>query len=1700
MSCYIVWFRRSAPPRVIVPTPYSDNEGGLQSVDCFKVRMVTTSDVPQPSTADVPPPPPVTNNEAAILEDVPDNESEATSNIPDLMEESDEEEEDADDAPGLIDDFDDEWEEEESVTDSIDYVVGEEDELIALPTSTHPESYLFVGNRVAHHNTSSMPFTDDFDQWFRIYVRGGLSKEFRRALKELLLENEWDTTDGLAVFEVDDFLAAVDSAQGDAWKYPGRTAAVFLKALLTSGVNRSYEVYRAFMRLDYEKGTNRTFEGMHRTAVDDERRRLNALNALHGDHSATTARELDPPFSGDIYISQLDFGKSSFIQFDPVELEGYNIPERVFGISGNDYTFETSDPKCAFRTWAPSIANSRVPSRLWNHYSVLRTYFDPISIYKGYLITVNGGVEWYEDRMARAVSVRLAKALIFEALAGTDLAGEREIGPNPYFDHTNVEAANFRLNFARYFDEFTRMKGPNPTVWMTLTGSSFDRARFIRYFMSPLMFHRLRNYTDDGIIHARAVASVPLEAYCDRGDGYLCTAIRQAFREGDQPSVNPAPPRTAAVRRMRVLMVKADLPREDISVQEFQEKFPAEEMHVYPGDKVSPRELKALQRERDLIVSQCKMSASDIFFVLDSAVVGPYHYCAPGIKQALKCEEDDGRQVECTMANGISTRKIAVTYAEFLGSCGLDDAASANLLGWHKLAHEHGLCNEGDDYVQRIYRKSDRRYLFTAHYVPCHGFLLTHLDLKVASAIMKDDDKNLVRAVGSKKQSAIEAAAGHAAGTRQRRAASVPTASIVQAPPRQPVTSQEQGDLVNAPLTADELHRAEKARDLHVNNGHPSDQVLGKALDSNAIAGCDLTSRDVVNAKRAFGDCEACTVAKMTDPASARASAPPSGIGSRVYVDISPFPAPTLGNNNFYHFAMEAITGYFIFVAVASKSAADTWSAAWAIVSHINQFRFVVSEFCTDSESTYLTLKEPLAGKGIEYMAYPPYSHCVPIERGKRTIEERRAAIRAGLSFLVPPGLEGELVEYTMTVLNHMPNSKTGNSTSIQLMSGRRAVGFGVSWGQCVFVYDNRAGVRIAEKGIVVNVRVTVLGVSLKIFLPMRNIAVVRSRNVDLAGPYPDPAWNFVPNSIPRSPRQRLHNGPPVFPPVDADDADPTPTYDTIPTDLPTDADDEGDWTVGYGMPAQQDIQSYAPAAVPAPGFQAPAPSTARVYYDAAPDVPSGSPAHQASPSPAANAAPRTPVTTPQKQSAIARVPVQRESVERTAATPVKAREPAHTPQATIAREFAAETVAHPQAHTPPRPPVAVPSAPVVSSQVPPPGEELRRSLRARPATDYAKLHKTGFGFLGHVWINAVIVYRIVVNHVTLRAALAGPYRAPSEVAILKELKNILEVHDSIEAIAWQDLTSEQRGRARRKFMFIVLKYLADGSFDKVKARWVYGAANAGTILDEEPRDTNAPTVNPITTLVLLFMIAAHDMEMEVHDVPGAFLKSEMAPDAQPLYGFVGPELTGFIREHYPALASKISPKGSLFFRLKRYIYGTNEASKRFYDTMSSYFLSLGFRQSKSDPCLFIKTEGTNTIFVGVYVDDLLVTASSKDQMAWISGQLRSRWDTVHHTGDEFNYVGLHLVRDRAHRAIRIDMSGNVKKLIAEFGKDVKPCSSPAVEGILEQSGTPLDAQARRGICRLLCLCSTPRVWSIWLYCSRRPSWPLACRTLQTTT
>jgi len=723
---------------------------------------------------------------------------------------------------------------------------------------------------------------------------------------------------------------------------------------------------------------------------------------------------------------------------------------------------------------------------------------------------------------------------------------------------------------------------------------------------------------------------------------------------------------------------------------------------------------------------------------------------------------------------------------------------------------------------------------------------------------------------------------------------------------------------------------------------------------------------------------------------------------------------PSLGGNTVTHFATEATTGYMVSVSVASKSATDTWKAVHAVIRHFNQHHFVIKEVVTDHEVCYTAVAEMMASLGVEHLPYPPYSHCVFIERAKRTINCRMAAILASVPFVVPPSLHGELYEYICRMLNQVPNSKTGSATPVQLITGRRAIPFLVHFGQVVICYDPRDKEHLGEYGFIVNIEVSI-AVSYKVYFPLRRKVLVRSSRLTPMTDAP-PSWGFPSNPHFEGPSSRRLDFP-----------DPAPS-------IPEGEGIDEEW---FDNPYPEEV---LPAQPESP-IERVDPLVERV-----PESPPETP-------------PEPPLAIEQGPSTYAPLPVTESFRPMSLPTP----EP--------------QPVAAPTLAEVPLPPPAQPSAPPMRAeetpqQLPvidplplqvPVDKTPKKARRATPVADPLPSHP--MVTRSRAKMNSVHVQplqreylRAVIAHITMKRALEGEYRELAEEAIRKEIKNIVEDHKSIKAIPWEGLSKDQRGRARRNFLFLVEKFTAAGAFDKMKARWVYGAANSGVIMDEELRDTRSPTANPITIMVLLAMAAILDHEIEVHDVPGAFLKATMPEDAPPLYGFVGPELTVYLREMYPHLASAISPKGTLYFRLRRYIYGTNEASKRFFDTMLQYFTSIGFTQSHQDPCLVTKRDGATVIHIAIYVDDLLIVATTPKAMRWISSQLREQWKTTHHTGLDLNYVGLHLVRDRVKREIRIDMSGNILKIIEQFGDGLRKYTTPATTEILTQSGDPLSS------------------------------------------
>jgi hypothetical protein len=63
--------------------------------------------------------------------------------------------------------------------------------------------------------------------------------------------------------------------------------------------------------------------------------------------------------------------------------------------------------------------------------------------------------------------------------------------------------------------------------------------------------------------------------------------------------------------------------------------------------------------------------------------------------------------------------------------------------------------------------------------------------------------------------------------------------------------------------------------------------------------------------------------------------------------------------------------------------------------------------------------------------------------------------------------------------------------------------------------------------------------------------------------------------------------------------------------------------------------------------------------------------------------------------------------------------------------------------------------------------------------------------------------------------------------------------------------------------------------------------------------------------------------------------------------------------------------------RLNRSLYGLKQAPHVWHSRFAHHITSLGFVEAKADTSLFIYRRGTDTTFLLLYVDDIVLTASS---------------------------------------------------------------------------------------------------------------------------
>jgi hypothetical protein len=283
----------------------------------------------------------------------------------------------------------------------------------------------------------------------------------------------------------------------------------------------------------------------------------------------------------------------------------------------------------------------------------------------------------------------------------------------------------------------------------------------------------------------------------------------------------------------------------------------------------------------------------------------------------------------------------------------------------------------------------------------------------------------------------------------------------------------------------------------------------------------------------------------------------------------------------------------------------------------------------------------------------------------------------------------------------------------------------------------------------------------------------------------------------------------------------------------------------------------------------------------------------------------------------------------------------------------------------------------------------------------------------------------------TLRAAKLTDESDSWDGAVTEELSS-LTAHETF------TLVPKPPGARELPTRWVLTRKLdSTGAIKRYKARLVVQGFRQLPGVDFN--EVFAPVSRPTTLRILLAHAAANDLEVKQLDVRTAFLNGKLEEE---IYISV-PEGLGPMPPGYTC-------------RLNKALYGLKQSPRIWYQTFSSQVATAGFKASAADAGLFYYHGNTESVYLILYVDDILVIGPPLAAAATVDF-LTQLYD-CHILGDVYSYLGMEIVRDRQQRTLKITQTAFIKELVAQHGLDnCKPRSTPLLVGDkLTKEGTPL--------------------------------------------
>lgn len=218
-------------------------------------------------------------------------------------------------------------------------------------------------------------------------------------------------------------------------------------------------------------------------------------------------------------------------------------------------------------------------------------------------------------------------------------------------------------------------------------------------------------------------------------------------------------------------------------------------------------------------------------------------------------------------------------------------------------------------------------------------------------------------------------------------------------------------------------------------------------------------------------------------------------------------------------------------------------------------------------------------------------------------------------------------------------------------------------------------------------------------------------------------------------------------------------------------------------------------------------------------------------------------------------------------------------------------------------------------------------------------------------------------------------------------------------------------------------KSLEENVDDKYKARLV--VRGFGQEKHKDYEDIYSPVAKMTTIRTLLAIGNQYAFHFIQLDVKTAFLNGTLSENI-------------YI---YPPKG--VNCEAGRVYKLKRSLYGLKQSSRCWNEKINNFLLSLGFKRSENDFCLYVLDCKQGKVYFLIYVDDIILAGPNLDQINYIKLKLTNEFE-MKDKGKLKHFLGLEIDYDREVGMIKIKQSRYVEAILRKFDfENCKTVSTP---------------------------------------------------------